>query len=458
MMIRKLLNVSFATFCAHSVSVFGQEITGFTLIDADSDSEIRFLSDGDTINLSADGMSLSVRADITGSVGSVRFGLDGNSNVQTENVPPYALNGDSSEDYEPEPSLANIGSHTITATLYSGSNAGGSAVASYTITVTTVTVPTAPTAPTTLAPVPTPAPVVPGDYDVAPYNHSPTGALTGELLKWHKITLGFDGPTTSETATPNPFTNYRLDVTFTHADSGSFYVVPGYYAADGNAANSGASSGSVWAVHFSPDATGTWTWVSSFVQGSNVAQNGGGSHVTNSIDGLTGSFNVAGTDKSGRDFRGKGRLQYVGEHHLRFAEAGEWFLKAGADSPENFLAYEDFDNTPNIGNRLKSWAPHADDYQAGDPTWAGGKGKSIIGAINYLALVKGMNVFSFLPMNINGDDENVFPYISSNGGEDRKRIGKLVGFLFWSDVCFGPTFVCVISITPTSTHSLVLLW
>jgi hypothetical protein len=51
--------------------------------------------------------------------------------------------------------------------------------------------------------------------------------------------------------------------------------------------------------------------------------------------GLTGSFNVQPTDKVGRDHRGKGRLTYVGEHHLQFAETGEWFLKGGVDSPEN---------------------------------------------------------------------------------------------------------------------------
>lgn len=41
----------------------------------------------------------------------------------------------------------------------------------------------------------------------------------------------------------------------------------------------------------------------------------------------------------------------------------------------------------------------------------GGKGKGIIGAVNYLAS-KGMNVMSFLTMNIGGDDKNVFPYVN----------------------------------------------
>ena len=77
----------------------------------------------------------------------------------------------------------------------------------------------------------------------------------------------------------------------------------------------------------------------------------------------SGSFDVIKTNKKGRDHRGKGLLQYVGEHHLQFAETNEWFLKAGADSPENFLAYEDFDNTPNFKDFRKTWAPHEQDYQ-----------------------------------------------------------------------------------------------
>jgi hypothetical protein len=68
----------------------------------------------------------------------------------------------------------------------------------------------------------------------------------------------------------------------------------------------------------------------------------------------------------------------------------------------------------------KSWAPHAGDYQSGDPTWAGGKGTEIIGAINYLAQ-KGLNSLSFLTMNINGDDKNVFMY-TSDSAVNRTRI------------------------------------
>src|SRR4030042_2493174 len=71
--------------------------------------------------------------------------------------------------------------------------------------------------------------------------------VSGELKKWHKVTLTFTGPQTGEEAEPNPFRDYRLNVTFTHGDKR--YVVPGYYTADGNAAETGAKSGNKWRVH-----------------------------------------------------------------------------------------------------------------------------------------------------------------------------------------------------------------
>jgi len=63
------------------------------------------------------------------------------------------------------------------------------------------------------------------------------------------------------------------------------------------------------------------------------------------MDNASGSFAVVETDKTGKDFRARGRLQYVGERYLKFAESQDYFLKCGADAPENFLAYEEFDGT-----------------------------------------------------------------------------------------------------------------
>ncbi|RAK00572.1 putative secreted protein (Por secretion system target) [Larkinella arboricola] len=239
------------------------------------------------------------------------------------------------------------------------------------------------------------------------------GAVTvqGELKKWHKITLLIEGPTTSETNGSNPFLNYRLNVTFTNGSKK--YVVPGYFAADGNAGNTGATAGSIWKVHFAPDQTGTWTYAISMRSGTNIAVSTDAGTAVSALDGKTGSFTVSASDKTGSDLRAKGRLNYVGAHYLQFAETGEYFVKGGVDSPENFLAYDDFDNTPDNGGKRKSWSPHVQDWRSGDPTWKSTKGKGIIGAINYLAS-EGLNAFSFLTMNIAGDEKNVFPYVSSS--------------------------------------------
>ena len=248
--------------------------------------------------------------------------------------------------------------------------------------------------------------------------------VSGEQKQWHNVTLTFDGPDCVEDGTPNPFTDYRLDVTFTHDKTGLTYKVPGYFAADGNAANTSATSGNKWRAHLAPDHVGKWNYTVSFRHGKDVAVSAdanAGEPVTD-IDGMTGTLDIAATDKSGRDFRGKGRLDYVGKHHLQFAGNKEFFLKAGVDAPENLLAFREFDGDfktdGHKDNLVKDWAAHVQDWKQGDPTWGDGKGKGLIGAINYLAS-QGLNVFSFLTLNIEGDDRNVFPYTSY---DERLRI------------------------------------
>ncbi len=251
--------------------------------------------------------------------------------------------------------------------------------------------------------------------------------VTGELKKWHTVTLTFDGPETSETAQPNPFLYYRFDVTFTQGEK--TYVVPGYFAADGDAANTSAESGNQWRVHFTPDAVGEWRYEVSFKQGEHAAVSDDADAFESAgfMDGITGSFEIVESDKESPDLRSKGRLNYVGKRYLQFAETGEYFLKCGADAPENLLAYADFDGDfKTDGHKddlIKTWDPHVKDWQEGDPVWQDGKGKGLIGAINYLAS-EGMNVFSFLTMNIGGDDRNVFPYISYDNYE-RMDVSRL---------------------------------
>lgn len=234
----------------------------------------------------------------------------------------------------------------------------------------------------------------------------------GPLMRWHPTTITFEGPCTSEDATTNPFRDYRLRVTFTHTESKTQVDVPGFYAADGHAAETGASEGNRWRVYFTPWKTGEWTYEASFRSGRDVAlQRDPDAGETTAFDGASGAFTVSPSDKTGRDHRGKGFLRHVGTRYLRYDD-GTYFLKGGADSPENLLAYTDFDGTRDAGgtNYVRSYTPHVDDWTPADPTWKGGKGKGLIGALNYLAS-EGMNAFSFLTMNVaGGDGQDVWPW------------------------------------------------
>jgi len=238
--------------------------------------------------------------------------------------------------------------------------------------------------------------------------------VSGEQKQWHKVTLTMDGPFAHEMdEDPNPFRDYRMTVRFQHESGSPDYEVPGYFAADGNAAESSSHSGTQWRAHLSPDVAGKWNYSVHFRQGKDVAlRQDSGAEPLAPFDGIQGKFEVSPTDKTGRDLRSKGRLQYVGERYLKFAGSGEYFLKAGADAPETFLGYADFDGTHarKAGVPLKTWEPHVKDWKNGDPTWKKGRGKGMIGAINYLA-EKGCNVFSFLTYNAGGDGDNVWPFV-----------------------------------------------
>jgi hypothetical protein len=251
----------------------------------------------------------------------------------------------------------------------------------------------------------------------------PAPTVEGTPKTWHAVSLVYAGPEASEGGSPNPFLDYRLTTTFA-GPSGQSYDVPGHYAADGDAAETGAASGGAWRVHFMPDEAGAWTYRTAFARGDAVAVDGGGTPTA--FDGDAGTLSVAPTDATGRDLRGDGLLEYVGEHYLRFAGSGRYFLKNGAGSPENVLGYREFDGTESLGGEspdtpsgLHEFAPHVDDWRPGDPTWRGGRGKGIVGAVNYLANV-GVNSLYLLTYTIDGGDGmDVWPWTVA--GRDAKR-------------------------------------
>ena len=177
-------------------------------------------------------------------------------------------------------------------------------------------------------------------------------------------TLSFQGPATSEDSPDNPFTDYRLLVTFQHAET--LHVVRGFYAADGNAAETGADSGAVWKVRFAPDRVGKWNYAAELRRGGKIAiddRPDRGEIVE--LQNATGSFEVTARRKAGgsRDFRDTGRL-VVDNGYFRLGAGGPRLLKAGANSPENLLAYQDFDDTYRLQGKARDGEARAADRPA----------------------------------------------------------------------------------------------
>ena len=95
--------------------------------------------------------------------------------------------------------------------------------------------------------------------------------VEGPALQWQPLTVSFTGPQSSEDGHPNPFLNYRLNVVFEHPASRTTIAVPGYFAADGDAAQTGAAAGATWRATLLPTQPGEWTFRASFREGAGVA-------------------------------------------------------------------------------------------------------------------------------------------------------------------------------------------
>lgn len=249
--------------------------------------------------------------------------------------------------------------------------------------------------------------------------------VEGELQQWHKITLVLMGPETSEWAMENPFLDYKLSATFSKGSKS--YTVPGYFAADGNAGETSAKKGNIWKVHFRPDEVGTWNYTISFRRGNNIAiLDGENLGKAVELDGREGILEIEASDKTGLDFRSRGRIINGGKGYFRVQGTDRIWIKNGADSPENFLAFSDFDQTSRFSlkaeiregeadpkKEIHKFESHIADWNEGDPTWKDGKGKGMIGALNYLQSV-GVNSVYMLTMNIIGDGNDVWPYTDYN--------------------------------------------
>lgn len=253
----------------------------------------------------------------------------------------------------------------------------------------------------------------------------PDISIEGERMQWHKVTLLINGPETSEYADENPFLDYKLDVTFTRGEHS--VRVPGFFAADGRAGESSAREGRTWKAIFRPDEPGTWQYSVSFQKGKNIAiLDGDAKGEAVGPHGSEGVIEIGASDKSDPDLRALGRIVNGGKGYFKFQGRDGIWIKNGADSPENFLAYKDFDQSYRFSLKnevregeadpkkgLHAYDSHISDWKEGDPTWQEGKGKGIIGAVNYLHTA-GVNSVYMLTMNILGDGKDVWPYSDYN--------------------------------------------
>ncbi len=149
--------------------------------------------------------------------------------------------------------------------------------------------------------------------------------VSGELRQWHKVTLTLAesaGRRDGECA--EPISGLSPVAVFTHESGTPSYSVPGYFAGDGNAANSSATSGNKWRAHLAPDKTGRWNYRYSVCQRKRRRASAGGSagQAVAPLHGRTGTIQIAASDKRAPDFRARGRLQYAGKHYLQFAGSG----------------------------------------------------------------------------------------------------------------------------------------
>ena len=187
--------------------------------------------------------------------------------------------------------------------------------------------------------------------------------------RWESIQLSFTGPVSQSVGDPNPFA-LRLDVVFTSPDARE-YRVPGFYAGDG----ARGPDGDVWQVRFSADQNGRWTYRTD------------SDHP--SLNGIEDSFDVIDPPADAPDFYRWGRLEYIGEPYLKFRDGGYW-VKAGADDPENIL-----------GAAMGDWASKRTQ-------------------IDYIA-EKGINSIYVMTHNLDGDANDVWPWIGATSEEAKTR-------------------------------------
>lgn len=233
------------------------------------------------------------------------------------------------------------------------------------------------------------------------------------------VAIDFEGPTLFRES-ENVFRNARFDLITTI--DGNRLVVPGYWTGNAFGDVSPTQVGRYWRAHFAPPSDGVWDLDLRYCEGEGIAI-----QIEASLDPsdcITQTRRV-GTH-SGNNFFYPNRNSplkspaVIQDDSRYLMLDGKPFLKTGAGSPENILAYADFDGTYDAGgaefpalgdDQLHKFTSHVKDARPDDPTWDGGMGTAILGLFNYYEDV-GVNSQYLVGMNIHGDGQDVSPWVS----------------------------------------------
>lgn len=256
----------------------------------------------------------------------------------------------------------------------------------------------------------------------APHRLNPANPVSAE--HWthvnRSVAIDFEGPTLFRESN-EVFSNARFDLIA--KKDGNRVVVPGYWTGNAFDDPSPLQVGRYWRAHFAPPDDGVWVVDLRFCQGENVAYQYEAN--INPSDCMIETTRV-GTldDKDDYFFTNRNsslKSWSLTQEDSRYLLLGNKpFLKTGAGSPENILAYADFDGTydaggtrfPSLGkDQLHAFKPHLKDTRPDDPTWGDGKGAALLGLFNYYQTV-GVNSQYLVGMSIHGDGWDVSPWVS----------------------------------------------
>ena len=135
------------------------------------------------------------------------------------------------------------------------------------------------------------------------------------------------------------------------------------------------------------------------------------------MDGPRGPSPSLPTDKTGRDFRAQGRLQYVGKHYLQFAGSGSISSRPVRTRRRRCSAMRTSTapsrREADEASALKTWAPHVRDWQRRRPDVEGRQGQ---GTDRRAELPRRQGRATPSPSctyNAGGDGDNVWPFVDA---------------------------------------------